>query len=161
MSDDATPRKGARSSGGGEAAAARGAARPPVSAPPVTDDDLYLFNEGTHYHLYNKLGCHLTTLDGTAGATFAVWAPNTNYVSVIGDFNGWDRSTHRLAPRGSSGVWEGFIAGVKKGDAYKYHIGSGRGGQGVEKADPFGIHHETPPKTGSKVWDLEYDWGDA
>jgi 1,4-alpha-glucan branching enzyme len=138
-----------------------GMARPFVTAPPLTDDDLYLFNEGSHYHLYRKLGCHLTTLDGAAGATFTVWAPNANYVSVIGDFNGWDRSTHRLAPRGSSGIWERFIAGVKKGDAYKYHIGSAHRGYRVDKADPFGIHHETPPKTGSKVWDLEYDWGDG
>jgi 1,4-alpha-glucan branching enzyme len=131
------------------------------SAPPITEDDLYLFNEGSHYHLYDKLGCHLTTLDGAAGATFAVWAPNANYVSVIGDFNGWSPAAHRLGPRGSSGVWEGFIPGVKKGDGYKYHIGSGQRGYRVDKADPFGIHHETPPKTGSRVWDLAYEWGDA
>jgi len=132
--------------------------RGPVAAP-ITEDDLYLFNEGSHLHLYHKLGCHLTTLDGVAGATFAVWAPSANYVSVIGDFNGWDRATHRLAPRGASGIWEGFIGGVKKGDGYKYHIGA-PGGFQVDKADPFGIHHETPPKTGSKVWDLDYAWGD-
>ena len=132
-----------------------------VTAPPITEDDLYLFNEGSHYHLYDKLGCHLTTLNGAAGATFAVWAPNANYVSVIGDFNGWDPSAHLLAPRGSSGVWEGFIPGVKHGDGYKYHIGSGQRGYRVDKADPFGIHHETPPKTGSKVWDLAYEWGDG
>ncbi len=130
-------------------------------AQPVTEDDLYLFNEGSHYHLYDKLGCHLTTLNGAAGATFAVWAPNANYVAVIGDFNGWDPAAHRLAPRGSSGVWEGFVPGVKRGDGYKYHIGSGHRGYRVDKADPFGIHHETPPKTGSKVWDLAYQWGDA
>jgi 1,4-alpha-glucan branching enzyme len=134
-------------------------ARP--NALPITEDDLYLFNEGSHYHLYDKIGCHLTTLNGAAGATFAVWAPNANYVSVIGDFNGWNTASHRLAPRGSSGVWEGFIPGVKKGDGYKYHIGSGHRGYRVDKADPFGIHHETPPKTGSKVWDLGYEWGDA
>ena len=127
----------------------------------LTDDDLYLFNEGSHYHLYRKLGCHLAAAAGAAGASFGVWAPNANYVSVIGDFNGWDRAAHRLAPRGASGIWEGFVPGVKKGDGYKYHIGSGHGGQRVDKADPFGIHHETPPKTGSKVWDLAYDWGDA
>ena len=136
------------------------AAAPAVYAAPITDDDLFLFNEGSHYHLYDKLGCHLTTLNGVAGATFAVWAPNANYVSVIGDFNGWDRSTHKLQPRGSSGIWEVFVAGVKKGDAYKFHVGA-PGGYRVDKADPFGVHHETPPKTGSKVWDLEYQWGDA
>ncbi|HXY18471.1 MAG TPA: 1,4-alpha-glucan branching protein GlgB, partial [Gemmatimonadales bacterium] len=159
MGDDAAPRGGAAAGERG-GAAARDAVRP-VQALPITEDDLYLFNEGSHYHLYDKLGCHLTTLDGASGATFAVWAPNANYVSVIGDFNGWDRSTHRLAPRGSSGIWEGFVAGVKKGDAYKFHVGSRHGGYRVDKADPFGIHHETPPKTGSKVWDLEYEWGDA
>jgi 1,4-alpha-glucan branching enzyme len=127
----------------------------------ITDDDLHLFNEGTHYHLYRKLGCHLATRHGTAGAAFAVWAPNANYVSVIGDFNGWDKGTHRLAARGSSGIWEGFVPGVKKGDGYKYHIGSGVGGYRVDKADPVGIHQETPPLTGSKVWDLDYDWGDG
>ncbi len=148
--------------GGGEGAAAPGlpsGALPPV-APVLTDDDLYLFNEGSHYHLYRKLGCHLTTRRGEPGAQFAVWAPNANYVSVIGDFNGWNRATHQLVPRGSSGVWEGFVPGAKKGDDYKYHIGSRVGGYRVDKADPFGIHHETPPRTGSKVWDLEYAWGD-
>ena len=134
---------------------------PRPTAQPITEDDLYLFNEGSHFRLADKFGCHLTTLDGAAGATFAVWAPNANYVSVIGDFNAWNPSAHRLAPRGGSGVWEGFIPGVKQGDGYKYHIGSGHAGYRVDKADPFGIHHETPPKTGSKVWDLAYEWGDA
>jgi 1,4-alpha-glucan branching enzyme len=146
--------QGTTAAGPGAAASFRGASS-------LTDDDLYLFNGGNHYNLYRKLGCHLAVVKGAAGATFAVWAPNANYVSVIGDFNGWDKAANPLVPRGSSGVWEGFIAGVKKGDAYKYHIGSREGGYRVDKADPFGIHHETPPKKGSKVWDLEYDWGDA
>jgi 1,4-alpha-glucan branching enzyme len=79
-------------------------------AQPITEDDLHLFNEGSHYHLYRKLGCHLTTLGGTAGATFAVWAPSARAVSVIGDFNGWDPRTHRLATRGASGIWEASSA---------------------------------------------------
>jgi len=133
---------------------------PPPIAHPITEDDLYLFNEGSHFRLYDKFGCHLTTLNGAAAATFAVGAPNASYVAVIGDFNGWDPSAHRLAPRGASGVWERFIPGVKHGDGYKYHIGSGQLGYRVDKADPFGLHHETPPKTGSKVWDLAYEWGD-
>jgi len=147
----------------GRGAAKRDAAATPVQvhAEPITDDDLHLFNEGSHYHLYRKLGCHVTTLDGSVGATFAVWAPNAGAVSVIGDFNGWDPRTHPLATRGASGIWEGFIAGVRKGDAYKFHIVSGDGGYRVDKADPFGIHHETPPKTGSKVWDLDYVWSDT
>jgi len=142
-------------------AAPAGANPVQVHAEPITDDDLHLFNEGSHYHLYRKLGCHVTTLDGSVGATFAVWAPNAGAVSVIGDFNGWDPLTHPLATRGASGIWEGFIAGVRKGDAYKFHIVSGDGGYRVDKADPFGIHHETPPKTGSKVWDLDYVWSDT
>jgi 1,4-alpha-glucan branching enzyme len=142
------------------AAATSGGIGNPRGASPLSDDDLFLFNEGSHYNLYRKLGCHLTTLDGVAGATFAVWAPNANYVAAVGDFNGWDRTANRLSPRGSSGVWEGFVAGVKKGDGYKYHVGSREAGYRADKADPFGIHHETPPKTGSKVWDLEYAWGD-
>jgi 1,4-alpha-glucan branching enzyme len=166
MSDDAKPKnpkpkRKTGSTGGGKAGTSPGVTRPVATAPPVTEDDLYLFNEGSHYHLYDKLGCHLTTLDGVAGATFAVWAPNADYVSVIGDFNGWNKSANRLATRGSSGVWEGFIGGVKKGDGYKYHIGARAGGFKVDKADPVGVHHETPPKTGSKVWSLEYEWGDG
>ncbi len=152
----------------GDAAASQAGAAPevgaeprPVHAEPITADDLHLFNEGSHYHLYRKLGCHLTTLGGTTGATFAVWAPNARAVSVIGDFNGWDARTHRLATRGASGIWEGFIGGVRKGDGYKFHITSRNGRHRVDKADPFGIHQETPPKTGSKVWDLEYEWSDA
>jgi 1,4-alpha-glucan branching enzyme len=161
VTDDMKRRRDGALTGGGEAAARPGAERAPASAPPLTEDDLYLFNEGSHYHLYRKLGCHLTTLNGAAGATFAVWAPNANHVSVIGDFNGWKKAANPLGPRSSSGIWEGFIPEVKKGDGYKYHIGSREGGYRVDKADPFGIHHETPPKTGSKVWDLEYDWGDG
>ena len=147
----------------GAAAGPRPAVEPRPPAPqalPITADDLYLFNEGTHYELYRKLGCHRTTLDGIEGATFAVWAPSANYVSVIGDFNGWDKGANPLRPRGASGVWEGFIGGVKRGDGYKYHVGA-PGGFQADKADPFGVHHETPPKTGSKVWDLDYAWGDA
>ncbi len=145
----------------GATAAAPLAERGPRHAEPITDDDLHLFNEGSHFQLHRKLGCHITTLGGTAGATFAVWAPNARAVSVMGDFNGWDPKTHPLATRGDSGIWEGFIGGVKKGDGYKFHIVSRIAHYHVDKADPFGVHQETPPKTGSKVWDLEYAWGDA
>jgi 1,4-alpha-glucan branching enzyme len=126
------------------------------------EQDLHLFNEGTHYRAYQKLGSHLMRLpDGTAGACFAVWAPNAERVSVMGDFNGWNRRAHPLASRGSSGIWEGFVPGIARGDTYKYYIVSRVGGYRVEKADPYAVHHETPPKTGSKVWDLDYQWGDA
>ncbi len=125
----------------------------------LTDDDLYLFNEGTHCKLYLKLGAHL--LDDPPGVYFAVWAPNAEYVSVVGDFNGWDRQAHPLRPRGSSGIWEGFVPNVPQGTLYKYFIRSRFHGYCVEKADPFGFLHETPPRTASVVWPLEYQWSDA
>jgi 1,4-alpha-glucan branching enzyme len=127
----------------------------------ITEDDIYLFNEGTHYRLYDKLGAHEGEVAGTRGAHFAVWAPAAERVSVIGDFNGWNRSSHPLRPRAGSGIWEGFIPGVGQGTLYKYRIVSRHGDYGVDKADPFAFHAETPPKTGSVVWNLDYDWGDA
>ncbi len=126
----------------------------------LSDDDLYLFNEGSHRQLHDKLGAHPGTVDGVEGTGFAVWAPNAAGVSVVGDFNGWDTAADPLSPRGSSGIWEGFVAGVGKGSIYKYHVESNVGGYRVNKADPFGVHHETPPRTGSIVWPLDYDWGD-
>jgi len=90
----------------------------------LTDQDLYLFNEGSHYRMYEKLGAHLVGTEGVRGASFGVWAPAASEVSVIGDFNGWDNQANRLTPRGSSGIWEGFIAGLEKGALYKFHIHS-------------------------------------
>jgi len=123
--------------------------------------DLHLFNEGTHARLYEKLGSHLMEVGGVSGVYFAVWAPNADRVSVIGDFNGWDDASAPLKAHGQSGIWEGFIAGVGVGDIYKYRIWSRHNGYRVDKADPFAVHQETPPKTGSKVWTLDgYEWGD-
>jgi 1,4-alpha-glucan branching enzyme len=94
-----------------------------VAAPQLlTDQDLYLFNEGSNYRLYEKMGAHLVTHNGQAGAVFSVWAPNARSLSVVGGFNGWDPKAHRLSTRGSSGIWEGFIPGVAKGALYKFHI---------------------------------------
>ena len=126
----------------------------------LTDNDLYLFNEGSHFRLYDKLGARVVTHAGTSGTYFAVWAPNGEQVSVIGDFNGWDKRRHRLSPKGQSGIWEGFFPGVGKGTLFKYHIVSRFNGYRVDKADPFSIFNETPPKTASIVWDLDYHWGD-
>jgi 1,4-alpha-glucan branching enzyme len=126
----------------------------------LTEDDLYLFNEGTHYRLYEKLGSHAMTVAGVSGTVFAVWAPDAEQVSVVGDFNGWSSTTHQLRPRGQSGIWEGFIAGVSKGTQYKYQIASRFNGYRVEKADPFAVLHEAPPRTASVVWDVDYAWGD-
>ena len=129
----------------------------------ITDDDLFLFNEGTHLRLWEKLGAHpATDADGVAGVHFAVWAPNARDVTVIGDFNGWDKGSAegRMGARGVSGIWEVFVPGAKPGDSYKYHIVSHVGGHAVDKADPYAVHTETPPLTASKVWDLDYEWGD-
>ncbi|GAC1656407.1 MAG: 1,4-alpha-glucan branching protein GlgB [Candidatus Dormibacteraceae bacterium] len=132
---------------------------PPVSL--LTDDDLYLFNEGSHYRLHDKLGSHLLRVGGVDGCYFAVWAPNADSVAVIGSWNGWNVESSPLKTKAQSGIWEGFIAGVKAGDIYKFHIVGPGGRHRVDKADPFAIHQETPPKTGSIVWNLDYEWGDA
>jgi 1,4-alpha-glucan branching enzyme len=126
----------------------------------LTEQDLYLFNEGRNYRTYEKLGAHLTSQNGEAGTSFSVWAPNAKAVSLIGTFNGWDPRSHPLRARESSGIWEGFIPGVTKGSIYKFHILSNHHGHLVDKADPFGILHEKPPRTASVVWDLEYQWTD-
>jgi 1,4-alpha-glucan branching enzyme len=132
-----------------------------VAAPHLlTDQDLYLFNEGSHYRLHDKMGAHLVTHKGMAGAVFSVWAPNARSVSVVGSFNSWDPKSHRLEPRGSSGIWEGFIAGITQGALYKFHIESRSNGYSVDKADPIGLLHEKPPRTASVVWDIAYEWGD-
>ncbi len=126
----------------------------------LTEEDLYLFNEGSHFRLYDKLGAHLTTVGGAAGTYFAVWAPGAEQVTVFGDFNGWDKGAHPLRPRGQSGIWETFIPGVGKGARYKYHVVSRYHHYRVDKADPFAVYSEVPPLTGSVVWDLAYDWQD-
>jgi 1,4-alpha-glucan branching enzyme len=123
-------------------------------------DDLYLFNEGTHARLWERLGSHPRTIDGVAGTSFAVFAPNASAVSVIGDFNGWNEDAHPLREIAQSGVWDGFLPGVERGAVYKYHVRSRLAGYRVDKADPFAVRHEAPPRTGSVVWDLEYRWRD-
>jgi 1,4-alpha-glucan branching enzyme len=127
----------------------------------LSEDDIFWFNEGTHLRLYEKLGAHLGKRDGKSGVNFAVWAPNASAVSVVGDFNGWTRGANTLQPRASSGIWEGFIAGMQPGEVYKYHIVSQHQGYRVDKADPFGFYTEVPPKTASRIWELDYQWGDA
>ncbi|RIK93743.1 MAG: 1,4-alpha-glucan branching enzyme [Proteobacteria bacterium] len=130
------------------------------AASALSDQDLYLFNEGSHIRLWEKLGAHPVEQDGRAGTRFAVWAPNAEAVSVVGDWNGWSRDAHPLATRGSSGIWEGFVPGVGRGAVYKYHVRSRAGGYRVDKADPFAFHAEVAPKTASVVWTLEYEWHD-
>jgi 1,4-alpha-glucan branching enzyme len=125
------------------------------------DGDLYLFNEGRHLRLYEKLGAHAQSGAEPTGCYFAVWAPTAEYVSVIGDFNGWNRGDNRLFARGTSGIWEGFVPGAHHGQRYKYFILSRYNGYKVEKADPLAFNSEISPKTASIIWDLSYDWHDG
>ncbi|MBU0503738.1 MAG: 1,4-alpha-glucan branching protein GlgB [Candidatus Omnitrophota bacterium] len=127
-----------------------------------SDEDIYLFREGNHFRLYEKMGSHIISDTDRSGTYFATWAPNAKEVSVIGDFNGWDIRAHPLAPRwDESGVWEGFVPGVGKGSLYKYHILSNINNFQTEKRDPFAFFSEIPPKTASVVWDLDYTWNDG
>jgi 1,4-alpha-glucan branching enzyme len=136
------------------------APRPRYDLSVLTDQDLYLFNEGNHYRAHDKLGAHLVSDGKHRGTCFSVWAPNARELSVMGSFNGWDPHAHPLKARGSSGIWEGFVPGVEKGALYKFHISSHHHGNVGDKADPFGVFHEKPPRTASVVWDLSYDWND-
>jgi 1,4-alpha-glucan branching enzyme len=129
----------------------------------LTEQDVYLFKEGSHSRLYEKLGSHLMTVDGVSGVLFAVWAPNAENVSVMGDFNEWNNASHRLAPRwDGSGIWEGFVPGLGNGILYKYHVVSRNGGYRVDKGDPFAFVWELAHNTGSAsvVWSLAHDWRD-
>ena len=127
----------------------------------ITADDLYLFHEGNHYHLHDKLGAHRTELDGEAGVHFAVWAPNAARVSVIGGFNDWNPLRTPLERLGESGVWAGFVAGIEVGVLYKYHVESRLFGFEGDKADPVAFFNQTPSDTASIVWSLDYDWNDG
>jgi 1,4-alpha-glucan branching enzyme len=126
----------------------------------LSDDDLHLFNEGTHYDLWKKLGSHVIRQGDVTGTYFAVWAPNARDVSVIGEFNGWNKDRHHLRQRGRSGIWEGLIPHIEAGTIYKYHIRSHARGYEVDKADPYAFRQEMPPGRASLVWQLDYDWGD-
>ncbi len=126
-----------------------------------TDHDIYLFKEGNHFRLYEKLGAHIIVKDGVQGTYFAVWAPNAQAVFVIGDFNGWDKTSHPLSCRwDSSGIWEGFIPNVGQGTLYKYAIHSQVNDFKADKKDPLSFFCEHPPRTASIIWDLDYDWND-
>jgi 1,4-alpha-glucan branching enzyme len=125
-----------------------------------TDFDVSLFRSGKHYKLYEKFGSHVLTHKGVVGTYFSVWAPNAQYVSVMGNFNYWDRGTHQLNPRwDSSGIWEGFIPNIGVGEVYKYFIKSSSGEE-LEKSDPFALRWELPPSTASIVVDTYYEWTD-
>jgi 1,4-alpha-glucan branching enzyme len=128
----------------------------------LTDYDICLLKEGTHCKLYEKLGAHINVIDDRAGVSFAVWAPNASQVSVVGDFNDWDADAHPLKVReDGSGIWEGFVPGLPSGTIYKYHISSNYRAYQTDKGDPFAFAWEVPPRTASKVCDLNYEWADG
>jgi len=130
---------------------------------PWGETDSYLFKEGTHERLYEIMGSHIMEREGENGVYFAVWAPHAAEVSVIGDFNAYTPGTHRLKLReDGSGVWEGFIPGIGAGITYKYYVVSELDNQGHEKSDPYAFFAEKPPRSASRVWDIEgYPWSDG
>ncbi|BDY11746.1 1,4-alpha-glucan branching enzyme GlgB [Hydrogenimonas cancrithermarum] len=127
-----------------------------------SDMDIYLFKEGTHVKLYDKMGSHLMERKGRGGVYFAVWAPNAAMVSVVADFNGYDAAAHPLKLReDGSGIWEGFVEGAEIGQTYKYHIVSKMDGRTFEKADPYAKYAEKPPHSASRIWKIDdYRWND-
>ncbi|MBR2738577.1 MAG: 1,4-alpha-glucan branching protein GlgB [Lachnospiraceae bacterium] len=132
----------------------------PYAFPPgISDMDIYLFGQGLHYQIYEKLGANPMTMDGVPGVLFGVWAPNAIRVSVVGDFNGWDGRRHGMR-RLDDGVWEIFIPGLTNGDRYKFEILT-QTGTLIYKSDPYGKWSEMRPGTASRVWDIrDYEWQD-
>ncbi|MBV8970418.1 MAG: 1,4-alpha-glucan branching enzyme, partial [Verrucomicrobia bacterium] len=133
----------------------------PYSFMPILGElDMHLYCEGNHYEIYDKLGAHLTTINGHAGVTFAVWAPNAQRVSVVADFNNWDGRMHPMRKRVESGIWEIFIPGVVEGAHYKFEVRTGLG-QIVLKSDPFGFYGQHGIQTASLVFNLKrFIWDD-
>ncbi len=128
----------------------------------ILELDQHLWNQGTHYRIYEKLGAHAHEVDGVRGTHFAVWAPNAERVSVTGDFNDWSEETHPMSPVGVSGMWAAFAPGVGPGALYKYVLYSIKDNLRSEKADPVGFAAELRPLTASKVWNLDgYQWLDS
>ncbi|WP_457597827.1 1,4-alpha-glucan branching protein GlgB [Hydrogenimonas sp.] len=127
----------------------------------LSEMDIYLFREGTHTKLYEKLGSHIMEVDGEEGVYFALWAPNAVAVSVVADFNGYDPAAHPLKRReDDSGIWEGFVTGARQGETYKYRIAASDG-RSFEKADPYARYAETPPRSASRIWRTDdYRWED-
>ena len=126
----------------------------------ISELDTYLFAKGTHYEIYEKMGAHLAEEDGKAGTYFSVWAPNARSVSVVGDFNNWDRTAHPMQPVQQSGIWDFFVPGVKAGDLYKFAVETSQG-YTVLKADPYGNQSQLRPDNASVVADIRYfDWTD-
>ena len=134
----------------------------PYSFPSLRSEfDAHLLAEGTHMQMYEKLGAHLTEINGSEGVLFAVWAPNALRVSVVGEFNEWDGRRHSMRFHVDNGIWELFIPGLGEGTLYKYEIKTRYQGYMVSKADPVGFYSELRPKNASIVWDIgKYEWQD-
>jgi len=128
--------------------------------PLLLERDIDAFLQGRNYRTYKTLGAHSGTSAGETGIHFAVWAPNAKQVQVIGDFNAWSKDGQAIHLKLRSGIWHGFVPGVKHGMRYKYHVISNWRNYAGDKADPFAFHAEVPPRTASVVWDLTYQWGD-
>ena len=121
----------------------------------------YLFHQGTNFNTYEYLGAHFLTVDGKKGVVFRVWAPNAKAVSVVGDFNGWDKTKNAMQKITEKGVWEVFVENVKEFDNYKYLITTKRGKE-LYKADPYAFFAQNPPETASKIYNLDgYSWEDS
>ncbi|HCU26101.1 MAG TPA: 1,4-alpha-glucan branching enzyme, partial [Deltaproteobacteria bacterium] len=124
-------------------------------------EDFYLFNEGNHCRLYEKLGAQAAVEAGKSGVRFSVWAPDAEAVSVVGDFNRWNAKQNPLQALGDSGIWSAFVPSLSPAALYKYRLRSRYRGRESEKADPFAFAAELPPRSASQVWDLSYAWNDA
>ena len=129
--------------------------------PTLSEDDVYLFSEGSDHLVHHKMGSQVRTIDGVIGVSFAIWAPNAERVSVVGDFNHWDGRYHTMRSLGASGIWELFIPGLEYGMKYKYEIGAHQGSP-LLKTDPYGTCFEAPPHNASIICDTgSYQWNDA
>lgn len=135
---------------------------PYIFLPTISDYDLYLFNQGNHYKIFEKLGAHVTKIDDVQGTSFSVWAPNAKRVSVVGNFNGWDGRIHQMRVLGSSGVWEIFIPGVIENDIYRFEIKT-KNDDILLKSDPYAFYTEMRPANASIVYSIDekHIWEDS
>ncbi len=135
---------------------------PYIHPPLLSEYDIYLFGQGKHRAIYQKLGAHSREINGVAGINFAVWAPNCYKVAVVGDFNRWDARAHVMENYGDSGIWEIFVPGLASGAHYKFEVRSHNEGYRAQKSDPYGFYSELRPQTASIVYDIEqYQWNDS
>jgi 1,4-alpha-glucan branching enzyme len=134
---------------------------PYAFAPTIGELDLHLAGEGRHERIYERLGAHLNEVDGVTGTAFAVWAPNAQAASVVGDFNGWDGRLNPMRSLGASGIWELFVPGVAEGERYKYELKGPHGELLPLKADPYALAAEVPPATASRVYRSRHEWADG